>query len=812
MREHRLAIRMEYGGNRRRRLALVAAALCVGASLPVFAPVGGAQDVPATLPPLQVVVLVDQSGSLEDADVVKEKEAARTILFSALAPGSVISVVGFGSSDRPGQSAVDVVCPPTRLDAAQKRDSVAKCIGDLHKRTEEEGDGTDHVAALQQALDFVGSGGPEKKVVFLLTDGKLDVSGSPQWGDSPDRRNEAARAKVGDVLAQLDGAGAQVWPLGFGAVDVGALGGFAKGKSCTPAAPDPHEQVVPTSTELTSAVANAFSSASCIKYGPPDTGSVPKGGSVDLHVDIPVIASDASILVYKRDARVQVSYLAPNANNAAPAEGGKDFEFAGQATETESLRITDPQPGRWTVRLSSAEVAAMDVAATVVYQAAVKAYLTVSPPQPAAGQTVGVDMQVWARGRAVVDRQALEGLAFVVTLTGSSGFPAQQVTLADPDGDGTFGGQLKVPDNATGDLTFTGQVTGIGVGGDTRVLSTKVQKAASLLESRILFDDNSASATPGGTVPGTVEVTNNSGKPARLRLELVDVTQGTSLTVEPSDVEAKTGVTNTAFALRFGPDTPEGVSGAKLRLVDDANPSAVVAERLFSTTVKPAPGIVERFFWVWVALAVVLVVAVVFGLLRLWARSRAKRVRGLSAQLWRGGFAISDLVPRDPDGKVFTFLVHDDFTGLQLQHAGPGEANVYEVRRAGRTIVLTPPGRPSVVVTPGEHHDIGGDLAVVVLDERGTTPGAPADPFAPPAPDPFAMSQAPSAPLDPFAGTTGAAAPTAPYPSRGGSPGDNTYADPFAGGSANGRDHAPPPGPAPSADRGYYVDPNNPFD
>ena len=87
----------------------------LGAPLPA-----GAREDPPTLPPMQVVVLVDESGSLSDADVVREREAARTIAFSVLAPDSVLSVVGFGSSNGPGQSAVDVVCPPTQLNAVRQ--------------------------------------------------------------------------------------------------------------------------------------------------------------------------------------------------------------------------------------------------------------------------------------------------------------------------------------------------------------------------------------------------------------------------------------------------------------------------------------------------------------------------------------------------------------------------------------------------------------------------------------------------------------------------------------------------------------------
>ena len=322
------------------------------------------------LPPMQVVVLVDESGSLSDADVARERDAARTIAFSLLAPGSQLSVVGFGSSNGPGQSAVDVVCEPTVLNVAQDRDSLANCISGLERRRPEQGADTDHAAAVQQALAYLRTGDPAaKKIVFLLTDGVLDVANSPAYGDTPERRNAAARGNLERVLDQLAAAEAQVWPLGFGSVDRAALRGFARGQSCTAAAKDPEARVVTGSSELTAAVTEAFSSAGCVKYNPPDVGDVPRGGSTELHGVIPAIASEASILVYKRDKRVQVEYLAPGAGKPAPDAGGSRFEFAGQSTDVETVKISDPQPGRWTIRLSSADVAAEDVTATVVYQA-----------------------------------------------------------------------------------------------------------------------------------------------------------------------------------------------------------------------------------------------------------------------------------------------------------------------------------------------------------------------------------------------------------------------------------------------------------
>lgn len=772
---------MRYRRSNAFRCALVTAVFGTGV---FFSPFSAAQEQQATLPELQVVLLIDQSGSLSEGDIVAEKEAARTIAASALSPGSVVSVIGFGSAEKTGQTPVDVVCQLIHLDTAQQRDTLAKCIGDVHKRRDDEGAGTDHAAALQQALSYVSAPKPDKKVVFLLTDGKLDVSGSPSWGDTAERRNAAANDRVQQLLGELDRAGAQVWPLGFGQVDLVALRGFAKGKSCTPGVPDPKERVVPNVAELREAVAVAFSSASCVKYNPPATGTLPPGGSVELKVDIPAVASDASILVYKRHKAVRVEYLAPGATRPAPHAGGASFEFAGQSTETESVLITDPEPGTWTIKLSSSDIPAQEVAATVVYQAAVKATLAVSPPQPSAGQTVKVDMNVRARGRAVIDRDTLQGLTFVTSLTGSgTGFATQTTTLADPDGDGTFTGELKVPDNASGDLTFTGKVTGIGVGGDTRTQPAKVLKTAAAIQAQILFDPVDGPVRPGGEVTGTINVTNDSGQSADLRLKLDGVSEGAAMTITPATAQAGTGTSKTAFSVRFGENTRIGTNGATVTLL--AAGDTLVDNRLLSVPVEPEPGLFMKLIWLWVVLAAVAAVLLVWLLLWLRARNAAGKTRGLRAQLWQGGFATSELEPRDPDTKVFRFVLHDDITGLQLQDAGSDESGVYEVRRTGRRISLTPPDGQRVLLNVGERHDIGRDLAVAFADERGTV----GTPLAGPPAELFRSSSA-----NGFAGDP-AAPPSNPFEDSG--PTLTTPTDLF-GGSASG-------------DRKSYVDPNNPF-
>lgn len=768
------------------------AALAVAAAVPPAGPAIAEEDTPV-LPPLQVVLLVDESGSLSDTDVVKEKEAARTIAFSVLAPRSEVSVIGFGSADGPGQSPVDVVCKPTILDDQQSRDALGRCIEALHRRAENEGNDTDHAAALQQALSIARSGGPDRKVVFLLTDGKLDVSNSPAYGDNAQRRNAAAAGDVRQALTALAKENAQVWPLGFGAVDASALSGFAVGRSCTPAAVNPKANVVRTSDELTAAVADAFSSASCVKYGKQDVGDVPRGGATELNIDMPAIASDASILVYKRDARVQVEYRAPGAAQPAPQAGGSAFELAGQNTSTESLKITDPVPGRWTIRLSSADAAAPDVAANVVYQAAVKAAITVSPPTPTAGQRVEVDMQVWARGKAITDREALQGLSFVTTLTGAGFGSPQQAELSDPDADGTYTGQLTVPSEASGALNFTGQVTGVGIGGDTRVYPTKVQSAAALVQGQILFDVNRAEVRTGDTVPGTVSVQNDSGQPVALRLLVADPSAGSSLTLDPATVTAPPGRSTIGFDLNVGDQTP-GVASATLRLVLASDPSVVAAERLFSADVGPPPTWFGKYWWIWVPALVLLLVAAVFLLTRLRRRVLAAQVRGVIVQLVADGAVASELLPREPRSKVFRFAMNEEFSGWQLQPGVPGEPNLYEVRRSGGGLELKGP-HGAKTIQPSVPHPVRERLAIVVLDDRGAMgpgPDIPVQPigydaFGGMAPtdhgDPLAAGGAAGGPAytdDPFGAaaspSSGGTAHTDPF----GNPG-TTSGDPFAG-------------------------------
>jgi hypothetical protein len=694
-------------------------------------------DQPPTLPPVQVVVLVDESGSLSADGVAREKEVARTIALGAPSRDTTVSVIGFGSSDgSPGQTAAVTRCPPTKVDSAQARDSLARCIGDVHARTPQEGNHTDHVAALRQAVGFLD--GPEgtAKIVFLLTDGRLDVEDSPAYGRNlgPQERTDAARDQIPGLLADVTRKGGQVWPLGFGPeIDEAALRGFAAGEPCTATEPRPEARVVADAQNvLIQALLDAYRSAGCTGSDELQTDQLPQAGDVELAVEIPPIASDSSILVYKRDARVQVTYVDPTGKVAegAGADGSR-FEFAGQGTETESLHITDPVPGTWTVRLrSTSDVPPQDVAATVLFQGAVNAVLTIMPEQPAAGQEVQAAMQVRARRAGITDAELLRGLTFTTVLTGPSIVPEQRATLTDPDGDGTFTAPFTLPDGATGELVFTGTVTGVGIGGDERVKRTTVRAQPADIEAQLRLTGAADSVVPGDTVPGEATITNRSGQERRLRLQLIEPGPGTVATVEPAIITAPpSGTAVVPFSVRFGDNTVIGGNQFVLQAVDDADPATVVGLQPVARQVDEPPVMDPRLLWALVGLLVVLVLAGLFLLRRAAAARRRRAVRGLRVELQRGGRSVNELTPLDPSARVFRFCIYDNgVTGPQLEHADSADGTVYELRREGGGIVLHPAADgQSAQIPAGGRRAVPGEMELVVHDDRGAEPAHPAD-------------------------------------------------------------------------------------
>jgi hypothetical protein len=718
--------------------------------------------------PIRAVVVVDESGSLTEEGVAAEKQATAIITQSEFSPKSQVAVVGFGSTTgQPNQTAVDVVCDMITVADGPSRDALAGCVGKLHVRSVEEGNDTDFAKAIGQAMTMLSAGdGPEgaQKVIFLLTDGKLDVSRSPEYGSEATRRNANALTIIDQHLEAARKSGVQIWPLGFGAApDRAQLDRFAAGGSqetCGPQAQPPKARLVRSPSDVVPSLLDVFASARCASHTDTDAKVIGSGQQVDLKVRIPAITTDGSIAVTKRDKRIVVTYLDPDGKVMPKAgqDGDSTFQVSGENSPVEVLRIVDPKPGTWTVRLTSRpEVAAQDVSASVVWQGVVQSIISIDQQRPAPGEQNTVKVLIRSRSNALTDREALKSLVVGARLTGD-GFPPLEVPLADdgkaPDVkalDGEYTGRIVVPTTATGPLRFLGSVGGPGLDVDERPLDTRIADPKEPLRTQVRLDERTVA--PGGELKGTVAV-NNTGGARKLRLVLDELGSGTQASVTPQTFDAPaSGRSEVPFSIKFDARTDLGAAQARLRVVDDADPAHVYADASYAFDITYPPPWWERLWWIWVLVGFVIVSAVA-----VWLRWRAGvravvDVRGLTMQLSRDGRVIGKGVSaREEWADVFGFRIRDEDSSSPLLVNAPAEAGNYVVRRHPEGVVVQPPHGPDLILTPGRPKPLQNGWDLGYRDDRalGAPPsGPPLEPVIPhQAADPFASTPTLSTPRD----------------------------------------------------------------
>jgi hypothetical protein len=567
--------------------------------------------------PANIVVLVNESGNLSDDDLERERDAASTLALNELSAKSVVSVVGFGSDDVSG-SAVDVVCPPTRLSVPTERERIARCIQDLRRRSPVQGDGADHVQALQEALRLLGSAdGP--KLVFLLTDGKLDVTDSPRYGPDPAKRADAARTALTQALATAKAEGVQISPLGFGAVDNAALAQLSVGglrQSCGSDKQVPSRSVGSGSADVTAVLRRTFIAAQCAPQG----SRLETGTSLEIPVTVPSGAADASIVVDKGWNGVAADFVDPN-GRTVPMSGPLGFQVIVDNGSYLVLRVGEAEPGTWKVRFSSpAGAPAVRVSARFSWERAVSLEIGVDQPYPASGQQVNVTLRPLIAGEPVDTPELWRDFTFTAYLTGQVARPAA-TTLHDsgtwPDadaGDGIFAGQLTIPPDLTGLVKVGGRIDGRGFASvtDTQIL---VNTGGPDITLTVTLPSNETVA-PGQLLSRIVNV-NNNGPMRRARFQLsTDGPSAANIRMPDIVREIPLGLTMVALPLQFDSHAPEEVVSVILRVVDDTDPSLELsALQLTFHVAKPPPG----YPWyqvILICLAVVTVLAVALFIVR----------------------------------------------------------------------------------------------------------------------------------------------------------------------------------------------------
>ncbi len=220
---------------------------------------------------LDLIVLVDESGSLKEAGIRSEISALTSLLGRKDLVSTDdfqvrVSVVGFGS----GSKAADVKCPLVEL-TDESSVALLKCANKIKLRTSKESWNTDFAAAFSAALKQFrrASDSESQRAVILMTDGKYDPSG----------KREAmglTQSEIGSLnasLAALSEAKTQVWPLGFGEVIPAELENLAvdgASANCPAGAPTPRATVASTAN-LETYLLDILSATLCKKFLPPTT-------------------------------------------------------------------------------------------------------------------------------------------------------------------------------------------------------------------------------------------------------------------------------------------------------------------------------------------------------------------------------------------------------------------------------------------------------------------------------------------------------------------------------------------------------------
>jgi hypothetical protein len=737
---------------------------------------------------LDVVMLVDESGSETDAKVAEERQTAGTIAQSLLNPRSRVTVVGFGGVNHvaPNQDPVNVACQPTITSGASNLAYLASCVNSLHRRTEAEGDDTDYAAALGQAMSYFNPDTPYGrqspagaiKVILMMTDGGLDVHrDTQQYGTD---WLAGVQHAVNLQLAAARADGVQVWPLGFGTDITPAAQQYLNYLAASGAqtacdnrqVSKPHATVVYNIADALDALDALYAAAGCLGS---NTSTVTISGSQSrsLRVNIPAIASDAAISVDRGNPGIQVSFYMPDGTLWTDGSA-----ISGTGTAVEVLHVASPQPGQWRINLTAPPGLASElVSATAFWQGAVDALMTAAPSSAQPGQPIDVTLSVLGANGPITDPATLTQIQKAVSVSGDGLSGPTEIPVSNSGetsgtttGVGDYKGTFTAP-QGQGTLTFTGTVAGYGLFATEIPASVQVGGGALPFQSTVQFPVTS-SVQVGQSIRGDVLFANKTGAARTVRLSLSISHAYATITSPSGTVQIPSGnPPATPFTVTFAGNSPRGPAWIEVKVVNAADPSTVYGAGTLEVTVTSPPGLWAKYRWEIIGVAILLILAVMFLLRRRRARRRAADVRGLYAIIRRNGERVgAELKAPGKRAETFRFVIRDEGEPTERLDYPRPEDSAYAARRGrtGQVTVVTPAREQYDITVGGSGEPLPSGLQLTFRDVRraaprarpspngnrpparpaGRTPGgAPVDPHREAAPSPPPSS---SSPRDPW--------------------------------------------------------------
>ncbi|MEZ0113855.1 hypothetical protein ABH920_007889 [Catenulispora sp. EB89] len=700
----------------------------------------------AGLAPANIVIAVDESGSITPDKMAQEKAAATSILYDEFNQQSSVEVIGFGGRDE-YESATNpqapTICPMTPLSTPVQRGSVATCVSGLARRSDQEGNNTDFNAVLDQAVtDLRNAPASYQRLVFLLTDGVMQVYNPNAGSDDATRLARAilTNQTIPDALA----AHVSIWGLGFGT--------DAKLDDLTPMAQHSYQdqcaanraQLVPDVSETrTTLLAQFFASARCAVFKNGNLVPLSSGSTVDVPVDIPVIATSGAIEVLTGDPQDKVVFEDPHQNPVPTTDtvGATHYELEGSGGVIQTLQITNPPPGTWHVVISApAGSPVQSVAADVLWQGRLTSDIVVDG-DAVPGQPVAVDVELIASRDGALTADALKDVKVVAGMSGTGFDPVSTPLQADSGRPGLYHGSITVPPSATGGLTLTGLVTGPGVAAQQNVSypQLRVPGAGSVNANFII---GSTTVHPGDDFTVMLQLENQSGRAHTVTVELQDAQPGVTLRQPTVSLSSDSGV-RPPVPLTIHVDRavrPGRISGALT--ATDTDTKQQYTSRFLPVDIVPPPSFVQKY-GLWLALGLGLLVAVVFAVA--WAirsRLRGGDVRDITMTLFDRYGDIYEQLPapsvpatRFPFGLVG---VGDEGQGRLVRVGGVQ----WVARRRRNGLMVSSEGRDPAVLYVGDRIALSEDINLGYEDRRvrqdrtglldrllgGRDPGTAADP------------------------------------------------------------------------------------